>query len=150
MGVETAVLVAGVGIQAYSQYQEGQARAKAARQQAKLNKAQAREMLDRMVIEEKNILQQGEEFKASQTAAYAAGGVELGTGATLLALEDTNSKIAKKIVDMKRDVNFRASQIQKGASYDMSLASSYETAGTLGAAGTLLAGAGSYYKNKSG
>ena len=91
-----------------------------------------------MYLEELNLKEQGEEFKASQTAAYAAGGVELGTGATLIALEDTNAKIAKKITDMKRDTMFRANQLEMGASISMQQSGQYAQAGTLGATGTLL------------
>jgi len=149
MGVETAVLAAGVGIQAYSQYQQGQARASAARQEAKFKRAQAAEMLDRMAIEEVNLKEQGEQFKAEQTAGYAAGGVALGTGATLLALEDTNSKITKKVSDMKRDTTFRANQLMMGANVSMQEASAFSSAGTLSAVGTLLEGGASYYKNRS-
>ena len=149
MGVETAVMAAGVGIQAYSQYQQGQARASAARQEAKFKRAQAKEMLDRMAIEEVNLKQQGEAFKAEQTAGYAAGGVALGTGATLLAVEDTNAKMSKKITDMKRDTTFRANQLMMGANVSQQEASAFAQAGALGAAGTLLEGGASYYKNRS-
>lgn len=148
MGAEVAVLAVGAGVSAYAEYERGQAQARAARQEAALKRAQAREMRERMVVEEANIKQQGEEFKAQQTAAFAAGGVELGTGATLIALEDTNSKIAKKITEMKRDTLFRANQLERGASFTASQAGEYERAGTLSAAGSLLAGGASYYRNK--
>lgn len=148
MGVETAVMAVGVGVSAYSQYQQGKQQAEAAKQQAKFKRAQAREMLDRMVIEEKNIAMQGEEFKASQMGAYAAGGIELGTGATLLALEDTNAKIFQKISEMKRDTTFRAGQLMKGADVAMQESSQYSQAGTLGAVGTLLSGGAKAYGAK--
>lgn len=149
MGAEVAVLALGAGISAYSSYEQGRQQARAARQEAKLRRAQAREMRERMVIEEANIKEQGEEFKASQTAAFAAGGVALGTGATLLALEDTNSKIAKKITEMKRDTTFRANQLEQGASFTAAQAGQYEQAGMLGAAGSLLSAGTSYYRNRS-
>lgn len=149
MGAETAVLAVGAGVSAYANYAKGQQQAEAARQDAKLKRAQAKEMLDRMYLEEINLKQQGEEFKAKQTASYAAGGVELGTGATLLALEDTNSKIAKQITDMKRDTVFRANQLEKGASISMRESGQYAQAGMLGAAGSLLEGGADYYKNRT-
>jgi len=148
MGAEVAVLAVGAGVSAYSQYEQGRQQARAARQDAQLKRAQAREMRERMAIEEVNLKQQGEEFKASQTSAFAAGGVELGTGATLIALEDTNSKIAKKITEMKRDTLFRANQLEKGASISMEQSGQYEQAGMLGAAGSLLQAGASYYRNR--
>lgn len=148
MGAEVAVLAVGAGVSAYAEYEQGRQQAAAAREEAKLKRAQAREMRERMVVEEANIKQQGEEFKAQQTAAFAAGGVELGTGATLIALEDTNSKIAKKITEMKRDTLFRANQLERGASFAQTQATQYEQAGMLSAAGSLLAGGASYYRNK--
>jgi hypothetical protein len=147
MGAEVAVMAVGAGVSAYANYEQGRQRAWAARQDAKLKRAQAQEMRERMAIEEVNIQEQGEGFKAQQTAAYAAGGVELGTGATLLALEDTNAKIAKRITDMKRDTLFRANQLEKGASISMTQAGQYEQAGALAAAGSLLQGGASYYRN---
>lgn len=147
MGAEVAVMAVGAGISAYAQYEQGRQRAWAARQDAKLRRIQAKEMRERMYLEELNLKQQGEEFKASQTAAYAAGGVELGTGATLIALEDTNAKIAKKITDMKRDTLFRANQVEQGANISMTQAGQYEQAGTLGAAGTLLTTGAEIAKN---
>jgi hypothetical protein len=147
MGAEVAVLAIGAGVSAYANYEQGRQQARAAKQDAKLKRAQAQEMRERMAIEEVNIKEQGEEFKAQQTAAFAAGGVALGTGATLLALEDTNSKIAKRITDMKRDTLFRANQLEKGASISMSQAGQYQQAGYLGAAGSLLSAGASYYRN---
>jgi hypothetical protein len=147
MGAEVAVLAVGAGLSAYSQYEQGRQQAEAAKQDAKMKRAQAREMRERMYLEEINLKQQGEEFKAQQTAAFAAGGVELGTGATLIALEDTNSKIAKQITDMKRDTLFRVNQLEKGASISMQQSSQYAQAGTLSAAGSLLSAGASYYRN---
>lgn len=149
MGVEVAAGAAlvGTGVQAYGQYQSAQAQARAARAQAKLKRAQADEMLERMRIEELNMQQQGEEFKAAQTASFAKGGVELGTGATLIAMEDTNFKIGKQITAMKRDTIFKANQLRQGASYDIALGRDTATAGAITAAGTLLQGGANYYKN---
>ena len=147
MGAEVAVLAVGTGIQAYSQYQQGRQQAEAAKQQAKFKRAQAREMLERMAIEEKNLNEQGAEFKAKQTSAYAAGGVAIGTGATLLALEDTNAKIYQKIYEMKRDTQFRSAQLMKGADVSMQEAEQMKTAGKMGAVGTLLSGSYTAYRN---
>ena len=149
MGAETAVLAAGTGIQAYSKYQEGRIRAEASKQEAKIKRAQAAEMLERLAIEEVNLAKQGEEFKGKQLGAYAAGGVALGTGATLIALEDTTAKIAQKISETRRDTIFRANQLMRGADIALTEGEQFKTVGSLGAAGSLLEGGASYYKNRS-
>jgi hypothetical protein len=148
MGVEVAAgaAVIGTGLQAYGQYQAAQAQARAAKQNAKLKASQAKEMIERMRIEELNIAAQGEEFKAAQTATFAKSGVELGTGATLIAMEDTNFKIGKQIETMKRDTMFRANQLIKGAGFEMAQARDSATAGAITAGGTLLQGGANYYK----
>ncbi len=152
MGLEVAAAAAvvGTGIQAYGQYQSAQAQARAARQNAKLKQAQAGEMIERLRIEELNLREQGEEVKSAQTTAYAKGGVQLGTGVTLLALEDTNFKIGKKIESMKRDTMFRANQLIAGAGYDMAQGRDTALAGAITAGGTLLQGGAEYMKNKPG
>lgn len=152
MGVEVAAAAAvvGTGIQAYGQYQSAQAQARAARQNAKLKRSQANEMVERLRIEELNLQEQGEEVKAAQTTGYAKGGVQLGTGVTLLALEDTNYKISKKIETMKRDTMFRANQLIQGAGFEMDQARDTSLAGAITAGGTLLQGGAEYYKNKPG
>jgi len=149
MAASTAVLAAGTGLQAYSKYQEGRQRAEAAKQEAKFKRAQAREMLERLALEEKNIQEEGEQVKAQQLSSFAASGVELGTGATLIALEDTNSRVAQRISNIRRDVNFRASQLKRGADFSMTEAGQFREAGTIGAAGSLLAGGASFAKNRS-
>ncbi len=149
MGAEVAVLAAGTGIQAYSQYQQGRLRAEAAKQEAKNKRAQAAEMLERLAIEEVNLKEQGEEFKGKQLGAYAAGGVALGTGATLIALEDTNAKITQKITEVRRDTIFRANQLMRGADYSMGEAAQFREVGNLSAAGSLLEGGATYYDKRS-
>lgn len=148
MGVEVAAAAAlvGTGVTAYGQYQSSKAQAKAAEQQAKIKRQQAAEMLDRMALEEKNIEQQGEEFKAQQKASYAKGGVEVGTGAALIAMEDTQYKITKQVQTMQRDTIFRANQLLQGASFDVAYAQDVKSAGAITAAGTLLQGGAKYYK----
>lgn len=143
-----ALAAIGVGMQAYSMYEQGRQRSEAAKQDAKFKRAQATEMLERLAIEEVNLKQQGEEFKAKQTTGFAGSGVALGAGATLLALEDTQAKITQKIQDVRRDTTFRANQLMQGYSAEMSASSSYQQAGSIGAAGSLLQGGYNIYKNQ--
>lgn len=141
------LIIVAAGMQAYSQYQSSQKAAWAARQQAKMKRAQANEMLAKMKIQEERIKTQGEDFKAKQINDYAGSGVQLGTGATLVALEDTNMKISQQVGDMKRDAMFKANQIMLGAKYEDIQAKDTETAGKISAFGTLLGGAADAHKN---
>jgi hypothetical protein len=143
----TIAIFAGAGLKAYGQYQSAQSQAWAARQNAKMKETQAREMLERMGIQEDRMKQQGEEFKSKQAGDFARGGVQLGTGATLVTMEDTNFKIAQGIDDMRRDTVFRVNQLQQGASFEYKQAGETADAGAILAGGSLLEGAGSYYKN---
>lgn len=145
--IPVAVIALGAGMQAYGQYKSSQDAAWAARQNAKLKKAQAAELLAKMKIQEERIKTQGEDFKAKQINEFASGGVQLGAGATLVALEDTNMKISQQVDDMKRDSLFKANQIMMGASFEEKQADDTESAGKLAAFGSLLGGAGAAYKN---
>jgi hypothetical protein len=143
----TLTIFAGAGLKAYGSYMAGQASAAAARQQAKLKEMQANEMLSRLEIQTKRMSLQGDEFKANQTTDYASHGVALGTGATLVAMEDTNYKISQSIDDLRRDTIFKANQLKMGAGFDRAQASDSINAGAITAGGSLLEGASSYYKN---
>lgn len=143
----TIAMIAGAGLQAFGQYQSGQAQARAARQQAKLKKVQANELLERMRIQEGRFREQGEAYKAKQTADYAGNGVAVGTGATLVAMEDTNFKISQQIEDMQRDTLFRVNQLRLGAKYEVQQGNDAATAGAIMAGGSILEGYADYKKN---
>lgn len=147
MGVETAAAVGlvGAGVQAYGQYQSARSSAEAAKQNAKLQKAQAQQMLEKMKIEESRMQSQGAEFAAKQINSYGAGGVQIGTGASLLAMEDTNMKINQGINDMRRDTLFRVNQINVSSKFGLQQANEAKTAGAISAGSSLLEGAGTYY-----
>jgi cell division septum initiation protein DivIVA len=149
MGVETAAAIGlvGAGVSAYGQYQSSLATARAAREQARIKRANAAEMIERMEIQEKRLLAQGEEFKAKQINQYAGSGAQIGAGATLIAMEDTNMKITQGIEDMKRDTLFKASQLTMGANFDIQQGGEAIKAGAISAGATLLEGGGRYYKD---
>jgi superfamily II RNA helicase len=147
MAIPLALIALGAGVQAYGQYKSSQDAAWAARQNAKLKRAQATEMLEKMKIQEQRIHSQGEDFKAKQINEFAASGVQLGAGATLVALEDTNMKIGQQVDDMKRDTKFKANQIMLGAGYEDMQAAQTSNAGKVAAFGSLLEGGASAYKN---
>jgi hypothetical protein len=142
----TAAMVVGAGVQAFGQWQSGKAAARAARKQAQIKRAMADQMLQQMKIQEGRLRSQGDEFKSKQNVEYAAGGVQLGTGATLIAMEDTNQKINMSVEDLKRETMFKINQLKAGASVDMQQGRDAQTAGSIMAAGSILEGAAAYKK----
>jgi len=148
MGLETAAVIgiAGAGISAYGQYQGAQDEAWAARQQAKIKRLQANEIKERLALQTVQLKQEGESAKSQQTAAYAKGGAQLGTGMTLIAMEDTNTKIAQEIEFTQRDAMFRISQLESNARYDEQGARNIQRSAPIAAGGTLLTGVGGLLK----
>jgi hypothetical protein len=135
----------GAGLNAYGQRQAARAQARAARDQAALKEAQAQEMLEKMKIQAERLTLQGEAFKADQLNQAAGAGLQLGTGATLLAMEDTNMKIYDGIEDMKRDTLFKVQQLRMGASFDSDMARDTINAGAITSTATLLEGGARAY-----
>ncbi len=148
MGLETAAAIAvvGAGVSAYGQYQAGQDQAWAAKQQAKIKRQQAGEIRERLALQTAQLEQEGRSTTAAQTSAFAKGGVQLGTGVTLIAMEDTNAKIAQEIEFTQRDAMFRIGQMESGARYDEIAGQQYKKAATISAGGTLLTGASKFVK----
>jgi hypothetical protein len=134
-------IIAGAGLQAYGQYEAARQQAEASKQEAKMRRAQAKEIMERAALNEKNLEQTGREVVASQMSAFAKGGVALGSGMTLVAMEDTNLKIQMEIENSNRDAFFRADQLRKGASFEQRAAGQFMTAGGIMAGATLLGAA---------
>ena len=141
----TAALIGGTAISAYGQYKSSKARATAMRAQADAKRLQAFELLERNEINVQRTREKGELFKAEQITAFAASGVEISEGTPLSVLEDTSAAISKNIADQKREAEFKAEQLFAGADIDTRLSKDVELAGTIGAVGTVAAGAGQAY-----
>jgi 4-diphosphocytidyl-2C-methyl-D-erythritol kinase len=145
MAALAVLAIVGAGMQAYSQYQSSQQQAENARIQAKMQRQQAKQLLELHELQKIDLKEQGEVFKSQQMAAFAAGGVAVGTGSTLSAMEDTNRKIIKEIEYNRRETMFKVGQIKMGADLDMAQANDMETAGKIQVGSTLLTSAGNYY-----
>lgn len=134
-------IVAGAGLQAYGQYESARQQAEASRVEARMRRAQAAEILERAKMAELSLEQTGREVVASQASAFAKGGVALGTGMTLVAMEDTNMKIQMEIENSNRDAFFRANQLIQGAAFEEKAAGQFMKAGAIQAGATLLGAA---------
>lgn len=144
MGAPAVIMGVGIGINAVSQIISGNAQADAAQKDAALKRLQADQVEKNAARDEALLAQQGHALIGEQTTAYAKSGVEL-SGTPLLMLEQTNAKVREQSIAIANDAAFRASQLRAGADISEDLGSDRQTAGYLGAAGSLLTGAGQYY-----
>jgi hypothetical protein len=97
MGIETALMGAGIGLQAYGAYQNSEATAVAYAAQAQVNRNnamiadwQAEDALARGDRDASNVRLRARQLKGTQRARMAANGVDLGTGSALNILADTD------------------------------------------------------------
>lgn len=134
--------VAGLGISIYGQIKESEDRAAAMEMDAQLRQSQAEEIRRRQQINERIILREAQELQSQQMAAFAAAGVDIGTGAPLMVAEQTMARARERIMLERYEAVFTAEQVRKGAKIQLGLADSARTAGQLGAYGTLLTGVG--------
>jgi len=136
-----AAMAVGATISLIGAEQARQDQEDAAKAQAKLKRAQATELLERFEINSKSLERLGQETKAAQQAAYGRGGVDVGTGAPLLMMEDTYSKIQRQINLEKREAEFKAKQLIRGADIEAELAGDISSAQKLENIGVFLTGA---------
>ena len=139
-GAAVAV-VASTVVQIDASRKAAKARARALRARADGKRQQAEELLKR---NEFNIEQQemaAEEFKGSQIVGFAKAGVALGTGVTLAALEDTQTRLDRAIQISREEAEFKANQLLAGADIDTRLASDVRSAERRERLGIFLGGA---------
>lgn len=135
-------IIAGAGLQAYGQYEASRQQAEASRAEATMRRQQSKEILERLQLQEQSLEQTARTAIASQEGAFARGGVALGEGVTLVAMEDTNAKINMEIENARRDAFFRSKQLEQSAKFEEKAAGQFETAGMISAGATLLGAAG--------
>lgn len=144
----TIMALVGGGLQAYSQYEQSRQQSKNAKVQADMQYRQIKQLQELSSLQQRSIASSGEVFKAQQTSSFAKGGVAIGTGSTLSALEDTNSKIQEELEYNKRENLFKINQLKMGAEMDLQQADDFRRAGTISAGTSLLTSIGSIYKAK--
>lgn len=140
-GAAVATL-AGTAFQVAGEIEESKAQQKAAFENADAKRAQAFEYLKRTETNIERLKGDAKKFKASQVAAFAASGVDVSSGATLLQLEETNSQLAEQITIERREARFTAENIIRGAEIDIETASQIRKSTPMRAAATGLSGGG--------
>lgn len=148
------LLIAGVGVQAYGQYQAGKNAQSQAKAQSKWNLynskvAQREAEVERRanIFAAKQQKRKSKAFLAKQRALIGATGVEI-AGSPLLVAEDTAAELAKEETNLRLTGQRRVSAFKSRSILDISRASAarsraagFGRAAVIGAGGTILQGA---------
>ena len=147
MSILAGVAVASSLISAYGQSKAASAQARAAKAMARAKRQQAIALMEKAEINAGRMRLGGVRLVKEQQAAFASGGVALGSGSTLAVMNDSINKTEQGIQDMMTDAKSKAAALRAGANVDTKLASNIREASQYQVAGTLLSGAASAYKS---
>ena len=144
--IATAAVVIGGSMQAYGQYQAGQAAQDVANYNAKLaeNEAIAREQATRSETE--RIRSEKEKMTARQRAGYAKTGAVITEGTPLLAVAEEAGLMELDILQAQRTGMLQAGASRSQAVIDRWSGKQAARAGIIGAGSTLLSGAATAIK----
>lgn len=139
--VSATLMVAGVGLQAYSSIQASQSKARAAREDAKNKELQAQQVELNTQREEGLLRIRGQRAMSDVETSFQG----VGGSAVLVNMEDTARQINSESMAIEQAGAFRADQLRKSATSENTLAGETETAGYLEAATDVLGGAAKSY-----
>ncbi len=131
-----AATAVSTGFGIMGQIEQSKAQEKAAIEQASAKRAQAQEMLRRNEFNIDQLEQETAQFKARQTAAFAASGVDISSGSSLVKLEQLNRDLIEETQAQQEEARFKAAALEAGADVDTRLGSDIRKAGELGAIAT--------------
>lgn len=141
-GAIVATMAGGTILEMAGNKKAARAKERAALAEAAMKRQMASDMLERFDINRKLTLVKGEQFKASQQAAFAKGGVDISSGATLIAMEDTNRGIQQHIDLERMEITAQANALIAGADIDTVLARDIKKASKFQNIGSFMSGAG--------
>jgi len=110
-----AVAAVGTALSLEAQRQQNKEIQRAAKETAGLLKLDAQERLDRSVINQKVISQEGKQFASQQLVELAGSGVDISEGTSLSILEDTRNQVLKQQNIEKQLAEFEAASILRQA-----------------------------------
>lgn len=142
------LLAAGTAVQIYGQQQAAEQQAEMARKDAALKEDQAREVLDRVKINQEILQESGDKLQAQQIHAMSHG-ITVGTGSPLLIAEQTAYSTMREINNARIEAEFRASQLRAGAAASADYSGQVKKSADLESFGTLLTAAYTGYANRS-
>jgi len=137
--------VVGTGFSIFGQLKQAKAQKEAALAQADAKRAQAFELLERVEFNIDQLEEETEKFKGRQRAAFAASGVDVGSGVSLVQMEQVNRDLIEEIQAQREEARFKAAALEAGADVDTRLGGDISQAGRLGAIGTGLKGLSSAF-----
>lgn len=138
MGLAAAMAIAGFGLNAFSQIQQGKAEARNARQQKALKLLSREEVLRRSERNSEAIRIEGERLKSAQVVEFFRGGLVSLEGAPAGVLLRTERSIIREIEDTRLEAEFQADVLQREARILEQRADEAEEAGVLGALSSVL------------
>jgi hypothetical protein len=142
MAAGVIIAAVGMGVSMYAQYQEGQDKAQAAARDAANKQLMANETLDRAAANRQSLEIQATEQVGNQSSQFAAGNVAVSSGSPLMVMENTYASARRKIYMDQENANWEAQQDIISGANETTLAGEEQSAGEIGAAGSLLTGAG--------
>lgn len=147
-----AATVLGTALQIEGNRRAARAQERAALGEVAVKARQAEDIFERFELSRKTLFKRGQEVKGAQVAGFVKGGVTVGEGSTLLALEDTNRAITEAIDRDKFEADAQITALKQGAELNVAFAFEVRAAEKLGRIGLLLSGAStiaaSQIKNK--
>lgn len=140
-----ALAAAGTAFSVFGKISEANARSEAAEREAELKRRQARELLLRQSINESIMREEAVRSGLSLASRNSRGESGGGIGSLLTVKKETEQNILLS----RREAEYQAEMIRRGADVNMKLAGDIKTASYIGAAGTLLSSAGDIYMNQN-
>lgn len=117
------------------------AQERAANLKAAHKRVQAAELMKRSEFNIEQLRKDAKDFQSSQQLAFAKGGIALGTGASLEAMQDTTDRLFDEIDIQRREAKFKFDQLMAGADIDTQLGGDIRSVGRTQRVGIFLQGA---------
>lgn len=127
--------IAGVALQAYGGVKSANDQYNAAQMNIDNLNLQAQEMNYRNNLNIQKQEMAAHTFEQNQAGAFAASGVDVGTGAPLAIMEQTANTVSQEIVQAKRENAFNMNQLRFQTTQEQTQAGQNKLAGYVGAAG---------------
>lgn len=137
MAIPLIVVAAATAFSAWNRIEAGKAEAGAFEKAGQAKRIQAESVMDRFDINSEFTRLEGRGFQSQQLSAFAKSGVDIGSGMALSALEDTASKIERRVEMDRMEAEANRDALLMGADLDMEQARQAESSGVKGAFATV-------------
>ena len=115
MPVLVGALVVGTGLQVYGSMKSASAQRKQAEREARIREMEARETERRTLADIEQTQRSASIFSSQQATAFASAGVDVGSGVSLVMMEEAARNFAERVTDLRLEGEFRAKNIRMGA-----------------------------------